>query len=264
MQEQISSLLEYLCRANGNTAVIEWAPPIPAFGDPSTAQVATLGLNPSNREFVDQQGNELGISQRRFPNLRSLGLSQWDDITDAHIVQIATACRLYFQNNPYNRWFKPLDFILSATETSFYTPFSNAVHLDIIPYATWQKWSGLSREDKQLLAGAAGNQLGLTVRDTPATLVVLNGMAVVRAFQCLCDIHLYREEQPSWALVRSNGSATRGYSFRGATKNVGDVALGREVLVLGFNHNIQSSFGISTRICDAIRNWIRTEWSREL
>jgi hypothetical protein len=34
------------------------------------------------------------------------------------------------------------------------------------------------------------------------------------------------------------------------------VQLGREVLVLGFNHNIQSSFGVTTRVRAAIRQWV--------
>jgi hypothetical protein len=33
---------------------IEWACPVPSFGDLSTSRVATLGLNPSNQEFEDR------------------------------------------------------------------------------------------------------------------------------------------------------------------------------------------------------------------
>src|SRR2546422_2502451 len=41
------------------TDVIRWGCPVPAFGDLTCSQVATLGLNPSNREFVDDFGQEL-------------------------------------------------------------------------------------------------------------------------------------------------------------------------------------------------------------
>ena len=37
--------------------VIPWGCPVPSFGDLSSSQVATLGLNPSNKEFVDEVGN---------------------------------------------------------------------------------------------------------------------------------------------------------------------------------------------------------------
>ena len=42
-----------------NAGIIPWACPVPSFGDPKKSTVATLGLNPSNREFVDPNGNEL-------------------------------------------------------------------------------------------------------------------------------------------------------------------------------------------------------------
>ena len=41
------------------TGIIPWAAPIPVFGDLCTSRVATVGLNPSNREFVDEDGIEL-------------------------------------------------------------------------------------------------------------------------------------------------------------------------------------------------------------
>jgi hypothetical protein len=34
------------------------------------------------------------------------------------------------------------------------------------------------------------------------------------------------------------------------------IDLERELLVLGFNHNIQSSFGMTTEVTTAIRHWI--------
>lgn len=260
MQEQISSLLEYLCGPDGNTAVIEWAPPIPAFGDPSTAQVATVGINPSNREFVDQHGKELSSRQRRFPSLRSLELLNWDGVTDDHLALVAQACREYFKNKPYDRWFRSLNFLLSKTETSYYWPHSNAVHLDIIPYATYKKWTRLSSDERQSLAAGAGNQLGQLLRDSSAAAVVLNGMAVVRPFQRLCNVELRKEAQPKWALARTNGSVVCGYSYRGVAEAVGGMNLGREILILGFNHNVQSSFGVSRKVREAMRDWIGMRW----
>ena len=33
-------------------------------------------------------------------------------------------------------------------------------------------------------------------------------------------------------------------------------ALSRELLVLGFNHNLQSSYGVTSQVIDAIRHWV--------
>ena len=37
------------------------------------------------------------------------------------------------------------------------------------------------------------------------------------------------------------------------------IVLGRKILVLGFNHNIQSSFGVTTKVIQEIRSWIAEE-----
>ena len=56
------------------TEVIPWGSPVPSFGDLSISRVATLGLNPSNREFVDESGGELqGPLRRRSGGRREGG-----------------------------------------------------------------------------------------------------------------------------------------------------------------------------------------------
>ena len=260
MRAAISTLVEYLSELTCDTAAIDWTPPVPAFGDPSRAQVATLGLNPSDREFVDVQGRELDGAQRRFPTLRSLGLRSWHEATDAHIEEIAEACRSYFAHNPYDAWFKRLDFLIQETSASFYTPISPATHLDLVPYATGLKWGALPKRDRALLAEGAREVLGTILRDAPVRLLILNGMSVVSSFQMLCDAELRRDEKPEWSLPRRTGRNVKGYSFTGVVDRVADIDLGGKVLVLGYNHNIQSSFGITQTVCQSIRGWIGTSW----
>src|SRR5208282_3919300 len=118
------------------TSVIKWSAPVPSFGDLSTSLVATIGLNPSNREFVDDLGQELCHADRRFHTLGSLGLDAWSEADTRHLQLILLSCSGYFRNNPYDRWFKKLDQIVSGTSASFYTDLYPACHLDLIPYAT--------------------------------------------------------------------------------------------------------------------------------
>lgn len=69
----LSDLIENLDNPYLQTlSVIPWAAPIISFGDLSKSKIATLGLNPSNREFVDSSGNELLGFNRRFHTLQSL------------------------------------------------------------------------------------------------------------------------------------------------------------------------------------------------
>src|SRR5580700_4684530 len=97
MTKTLLYLLEKLLRlAPLGKCVIQWGSPIPSFGDLSTATIATVGLNPSNREFVDHRGNELEAARRRFHTLRSLGLSCWSQAQAEHLELIAESCRGYF------------------------------------------------------------------------------------------------------------------------------------------------------------------------
>src|SRR5579864_4914328 len=117
--------------AISQTDVIRWGCPVPSFGDLSNARVATIGLNPSNREFVDESGNELEGSSRRFHTLTSLGLASWAEADARHLRLILESCRAYFLGNPYDTWFKRLDYVIHGARASFYDPASVACHLDL-------------------------------------------------------------------------------------------------------------------------------------
>lgn len=52
--------------------VVRGSVPVVAFGDPERAEVATLGINPSHREFAEN-GVLLSGQQRRLATLESLG-----------------------------------------------------------------------------------------------------------------------------------------------------------------------------------------------
>lgn len=156
MVEMLSHLLEHMDSPDATaTDVIPWSCPVPAFGDLSNSFVATLGLNPSNREFVDEAGNELEGAARRLHTLRSLGLSRWSDADAGHIEQIEDCCRRYFARNPYNGWFRTLDLLIAGTRASYYGMFAGACHLDLIPYATRSKWTDLTPRQRSALSAPA-------------------------------------------------------------------------------------------------------------
>src|SRR5258708_4640933 len=98
-----------------------WTCPVPFFGRLGDSTLATLGINPSNREFVDDAGHELDGDSRRFPTLRSLGLRTWADASSLDLTAIVSACGRYFSGNPYSRWFDPLDALVLGAGASFYS-----------------------------------------------------------------------------------------------------------------------------------------------
>lgn len=262
--DTLSSLLGRLDDSALSAAkVIPWSSPIPAFGDLSRSTVATLGLNPSNREFVDVAGEELDGSLRRFHTLKSLGLRKWSDANAQHKKLIMDSCQQYFYQNPYDGWFKGLDKIISGTKASYYDSSAKACHLDLIPYATACKWTELTPQQRSLLLTLAGDTLGLLLKDSPVQLLILNGKTVIENLQKIAGVNFEQETIPDWTLPRKSGMGVKGFAYRGIIKEVAGVFLNRQVHVLGFNHNIQSSFGVTTQVKAAIRNWV-TKSAEEL
>lgn len=236
--------------------IIDWSCPVPAFGDPTVARVATLGINPSNREFVDERGLELVADARRFHTLRSLGLVRWDDAHAAHLDRILEMCRDYFTVNPYDRWFRRLDSVVSATGASFYDAANPACHLDVIPFATRRKWTSLSSRQRAELHRLAGDSLGRLLRRSSVRVLLLNGQSVVANFEEATGVTLGRSEMPLWALPRQKGGSVKGFAYFGRVEAVSGYPLPHELLVLGFNHNLQSSYGVTAQVIRSIREWV--------
>ena len=257
LHAKVTTLLCRLDRAAAlGTDVIEWSSPVPSFGDISTARVATVGLNPSNREFVDHTGQELEGEFRRFHTLSSLGLPSWMDADARHLRLILASCQEYFARNPYDTWFKRLDAVLSGADVSFYGSTSNACHLDLIPFATMRKWTELSVRQRLLLLSVAEDTLGLLLRDSPIRVIVLNGRSVVDHFQSVAGLKLSHEQIPGSTLPRASRPDVGGYGFRGTLRSLAGIPLQHQILILGYNHNLQSSFGVTNGVIQAIRNWL--------
>lgn len=239
-------------------AVMPWTCPVPYFGRLKHSTVATLGINPSNREFVDVAGDELDGDSRRFPTLGSLGLRTWADASSLDITAIVAACDRYFSRNPYSRWFDTLDYVLRPAGASFYSLESPAVHLDLVPYATHVKWGTLRLDQQRALLRCGQDLLASLLRDSQVELLVLNGASVVRQFEGVAGVSLTRDHDASWDLPRQGSQRVLGVAYTGSIDHIGEVDLGRSITVAGFNHNLQSSFGVTKRAMVAIARWVAT------
>src|SRR5947209_8376604 len=72
--------------------VVAGSTPVLSFGPAKSAQVATLGLNPSRVEFLDDDGCELTVANRRLATQASLHTT---DLANAHpevLQQILDDC----------------------------------------------------------------------------------------------------------------------------------------------------------------------------
>jgi hypothetical protein len=255
----LTTLLDRLDSGDlSNSDVIPWGCPVLAFGDLANSRVATVGLNPSNREFVDECGNELRGELRRFHTLESLGLASWSEVDARHLKLILESCQNYFVGNPYDRWFRKLDFIVGGADASFYERSRCACHIDLIPYATARKWTDLRSEQRATLMRMAGDSLRVLLRESAVGLLILNGQTVVDHFQDITQVELHRVEMEGWSLPRRSGKDVRGFAYSGSIDAIGSIWLGRSIDILGFNHNLQSSYGVTSEVTKEVRHWVGT------
>lgn len=238
--------------------ILEWASPILFFGKLKTAKIATVGLNPSNKEFLDNHSTELNLEQRRFHTLDSLNLGSWKEAGTHEIRMLIKSCEEYFNNNPYNTWFKRLDYIVSGSSKSYYFPSQEVCHLDLIPFATKRKWGELSNFDKNILLNRDIDILKDLLAESEVTYLILNGRSVVKYFEKAFGIHLDSYHNKSLDLIRNNSAIVKGICYEGMIKNL-DGDTNKTIHILGYNHNIQSSFGISSQVMKELRNWITSK-----
>lgn len=250
-------LLDYLDKnQSSELSIMPWASPVLSFGDISRSKIATLGINPSNREFVNIENEELKADNRRFHTLSSLGLKKWSDIDEKQLQLILDSYNEYFSRNPYDGWFKKLDYLMSGSSISYYFPSYEACHLDLIPFATDEKWSSLTLQQQTTLLKIFGDILGAIINNSSIEILLLNGQTVVNNFEKISDIEFEKNLQKDWELPRRTVNGVAGYSYEGFVSSIGGVDLKRKIKVLGYNHNIQSSFGVSSEVLASIREWV--------
>jgi hypothetical protein len=120
--------------------------PVLFFGQLDRARVATVGLNPSDKEYLSKSGDELTGARRRFETLGSLGLLDRREIDGSSAARALRRMQQYFEpNSPVYAWFRPLERVLTGLGASFLD--GSAVHLDLVQEPTAPTWSKLRSID---------------------------------------------------------------------------------------------------------------------
>jgi hypothetical protein len=124
--------------------------PILFFGDSSKyfsskLKVITLGLNPSKKEFPDDEFLRFSSARKIYPRI----------LEGACYDEYLSALNGYFgpTSHPYKGWFNSYEHVLSGLDCSYYGTVSNtALHTDLCsPLATDPTWSNLEREKQNEL-----------------------------------------------------------------------------------------------------------------
>jgi hypothetical protein len=219
--------------------VVAGSTPVVAFGDPSRAEVATLGINPSANEFLER-GQLLSGARRRLATLESIGADRLDQLTDAQVAEVMSDCATYFQRRPYDRWFGPLDRLFTVgADVSYYD--GSACHLDLVQWATQPIWGRITDPDVQtvLLEDGVPHLRAQLAREN-VRLVLVNGRQVLKQVVAVGLVKL--EEVGRLPLGTSNCALYVG--TEGGIRWV------------GWSTNLQSSFGVSTAFKQQLGEWL--------
>ncbi len=215
-----------------------------SFGDPERSQVATLGINPSRKEFLDAAGHLLGNDHRRLAMLPSLGATRLDELDDSQVGTVVAECAAYFHRNPYRLWFDPLDELLRyGVGASYYD--DTACHLDLVQWATDPVWSRIGDERVQRLLMEDGlPHLRAQLANSPhISLVLCNGRQVIEQVRA-AGLANFRDAGTI------NHGAVKCLLFAGGGR-------GHQALWLAWSANLQGSFGVSLAFRRELANWIR-------
>lgn len=171
--------------------VIEWACPVPYFGHAERARIASVGLNPSDKEFRDNRRRALIDSRRRLATLDSLGLRDWSAAGAEECSAVAQACSGYFDSgsNPYWRWFKPLEAILEQAGRGTLKD-GDACHIDLAPWATDKKWRKLGHAGQTAVVECGERVLKALLESAQFEVLLLNGVSVVEGLARATGVEL--------------------------------------------------------------------------
>jgi hypothetical protein len=206
--------------------VVPGSTPVIAFGDARKAWVATLGWNPSKLEFIDKKGKELAGPYRRLETLTSLALHDLSVAPPDVILKVFPGCNAYFQRAPYRRWFNVLEELLQSISASYYD--GTACHLDFVQWSTDPVWRDLQRTHRDRLIEADLAFLRQQLVHESIRLLLLNGSGIAREFSKPLAVPL----AGSHVQGRQPGKLFAGRMAQGTQ-------------VIGWNLNLQSSFGVS-------------------
>jgi len=175
------------CGSAAHPDVMWQALPVPWFGNvlSERVKVATVGLNPSWREFRTE-GGVLRNSRERLPVVTDFGAKCRYEITGVQAQQAALARAKYFvlsKAREPNTWFKKLQGVMAATVRATGRNWSyadgTAVHLDIVACATCPTWSKLNTDAQDVLVNKCFPKFSDTLsRIPPEAWLLLDGQKV--------------------------------------------------------------------------------------
>lgn len=247
-------LPEYLTRMvrrqmPSGCGVVLGSTPVVSFGNPQISRVATLGINPSRKEFLDDNGNLLRGRDQRFETLSSVGADRCEALTDSQIISIIEGCNNYFKRRPYMTWFKPLERIIETGAAVSYR-VGTACHLDLVQWATDPVWGKMPTGDakKALMEEGIEHLRAQLTTENIETIIVVSG----EVWKQLEIYGLCKFEDVEVMRAGKKGQIP-------CTLRIGEGCGSRFV---GWTSNVQSQPGITRQDQDSLGRWLKSVTAR--
>jgi len=172
-----ASLYERL-RRSPSVFTVPTALPVLFFGDLFKAEVASVGLNPSDQEYLSRAGKLLAGSAQRFATTTSLGAASRSSLSDEQCAEAVEWMRNYYDPGKpvYGSWFKALSRVIDGFGASFRD--RSATHLDLIQESTSPVWSKLECLAREALLEQDLPFLKWEIRAFPLRAVICTGKTV--------------------------------------------------------------------------------------
>jgi len=173
--------------------------PVLFFGDLPSAEVASVGLSPSDQEYLSKSGTMLAGPAQRFATLESLGGEDRVSLSDDQCAEAVEAMRNYYEpSKPVYGWFNALSRVLEGFGASFGD--RTAVHLDLVQESTSPVWSELGAAEREALLLQDLPFLEWEIRAFPPRAVICAGKTVSVNVRRQLDVEV--EEEGTMARIK--------------------------------------------------------------
>lgn len=229
--------------------VIPQTTPVISFGDFTKARIATVGINPSSKEFLSGRNLRKG-AKKRLIDFESLGAGAGIPLTEESATKVWDGCASYFKNkNRYWTWFKHLEDVLKGSGFSYED--GTACHLDLSPWATDPVWSKLTAAQKRELIADGQGLLNWQTTNNDVEAIIFNGRQAYEAIKKYTEVQLSTSETIRY---KSGGKELTSELIRGKGP------LGQEVLGWTLNlQNLRATAVEKVRVKEVLSEWIRVQ-----
>lgn len=145
----------------------------------SDLRIVTVGLNPSNIEFLPQRGSTNYSVVHRFP--KAANMVGKKTLSPKDIVDYENSMNDYFTNKLngkptwYRTWFSNNEAALHGLDASYFDSSNYkriAIHIDLCTPIATNKWSSLSATDKLLLQNNVGYSFSQLIKKLDPNVII--------------------------------------------------------------------------------------------